>query len=126
MPNVRRHTLPSKLIQMTKNTKRAVAILLTVAVVLATNPELLALILTVQAIGVETALLLLTLQARSLGGALGGVVTYIFILIGSASTKLSQQARLLLNLCPRPEHPFVLSQLTLLLCLRVRAIEQGT
>jgi hypothetical protein len=106
---------------MSKKTNRTVAILLTVAVVLATNPELLALVLTVQAIGIETVLLLLTLQARSVGGTVGWLVTYFSALIGSVSTKLSQEAGLLLNLCPRPEHPFVLRQLTLLLCLRSRS-----
>ena len=107
---------------MPKNTNRAVVFLLSVAVVLATNTELLALILTIHAIGVETAVLLLTLQVRSISGSFVGLATILSVAIRSVPVQPDWKAGLLLNFCPRREHPFVLSQLTLLLYLRFRAV----
>ena len=107
---------------MPKNTNRTPAILLAIALVLVTSPELLALVLTVQAIGVETVLLLIACQARCVTDGVSQLFSYLFFWINSLLRKLAKRAAFLLYLAPKPDHPIVLRQLTLLLGLQVRVL----
>jgi hypothetical protein len=105
---------------MSTSRNRVCAAAFAVAIVLVSNPELFALLLTVQAIGVESMLLLLSLQARSTVNSLKDPLLFIGVARRAIVPKIRYLAGLMLFLCPSPDHPAVLRQLLLLsaLCFR--------
>ena len=93
-----------------------------VTLVLISNPELLTLILTVQAIGVETFILLLTLQSRSVVIGVKDLFASLLIPLKLILMRLSQTARsflfFMLYLMLNPRQLIVVRQLALLMRLR--------
>ncbi len=105
---------------MLNRRNRTVAIAIAITIVLVGNPELLALLLTVQAIGVESILLLLALQARSAAIDLKEALNCMWGACESMMPMARYSAGLLLFLCPKPDHSVVLRQLGLLSSLSVQ------
>lgn len=104
---------------MFKNPNRIPAFLFMVTLVLISNPELLTLILTVQAIGVETFILFLTLQFRSIGGGIMDGFYFVLLQLNAIAVKLSRLASIVLYLLSNPKNSCVIAQLSLLARLRI-------
>lgn len=107
---------------MFKNPNHIPAFIFIVTLVLISNPELLTLILTVQAIGVETFILLLTLQSRSIVIGVKDLFAFLLIPLKLILMRLNQTARsflfFMLYLTLNPRQLIVVRQLALLMHLR--------